>query len=274
MVFSGSSGEYFEVVDIHLDHVHLLHEVKESQLTLLWFSSNSSQLIIDSVTYNPSKDDIMFLTEFHQIQAIEPGHFKMLRFNRPFYCILDHDSEVGCKGVLYYGASQVPMIQITEDDLNILKAVWDMLVIEMQSRDNLQQEMLQMMLKRILILCTRIYKKQNKLDQQKEGQFDLVREFNFLVEKHFRTMHNVSQYADLLNRAPKTLSNLFRKTHGKSPLQFISERRMLEARRLLRHSDLQVSEIGYDLGFIDVQSFSRFFKKHEGITPMHFRNHN
>ena len=272
MVFSGSNGEYFEVVDVDEDNIDKLDEVKESQLTLLWFVSDDSHLVIDSVSIKPQADEIMFLTEFHKVSTKSAGRFRMLRFNRPFYCILDHDSEVGCKGILYYGSSNVPLIRPEPSEINVLKAVWEMLVIEMESRDNLQLEMLQMMLKRILILCTRIYKARHNMDIGHKGQLDIVREFNFLVEKHFRSLHNVSQYAEMLNKAPKTLSNLFRKSQGKTPLQLISERRMIEARRLLSHTDMQISEIGYDLGFLDVQTFSRFFKKHQGVNPLQFRN--
>ena len=142
----------------------------------------------------------------------------------------------------------------------------------MESKDSLQFEMLQMMLKRILILCTRVYRNQINFQVLENGNVDIIRDFNFLVEKHFRDKHNVAEYADLLNKAPKTLSNLFKKIGEKTPLQFIQDRLMLESRRLLRYTDKDISQIGYELGFNDVQSFSRFFKKQEGASPLEFRN--
>lgn len=141
----------------------------------------------------------------------------------------------------------------------------------MVSKDNLQLEMLQMMLKRILILCTRIYKNQLDYQQIEEKQIDLIREFNFLVEQHFRTKHSVEEYALLLYKSPKTLANLFKKTGNKTPSQFIQSRIMLEARRLLRYTDKSISEIAYEIGYEDIQSFSRFFKKQEGESPSDFR---
>ncbi len=62
-------------------------------------------------------------------------------------------------------------------------------------------------------------------------------------------------------KSPKTLSNVFKKMEAKSPLQFINDRLMLEARRLLRYADMSISEVGYEIGFADVQAFSRFLKK-------------
>ena len=142
--------------------------------------------------------------------------------------------------------------------------------IEMQSFDNLQIDMLQMMLKRYLILCTRLYKTQKQPSVQKYDS-DIVRNFNYLVEQHFKTKHTVAEYAELLNRSPKTLSNIFSKIGTKSPLQYIQERKMMEARRLLIYSDMQVQEIAYDLGYDDIQTFSRFFKKQEGVSPTKFK---
>jgi AraC-like DNA-binding protein len=75
----------------------------------------------------------------------------------------------------------------------------------------------------------------------------------------------------MLNKSPKTLSNLFKKYNEKSPLQVIQNRTILEARRLLRYSDKSIKEIAYEIGYEDIQSFSRFFKKVEGISPSDFK---
>ncbi|MEN8765624.1 helix-turn-helix domain-containing protein, partial [Wenyingzhuangia sp.] len=82
----------------------------------------------------------------------------------------------------------------------------------------------------------------------------------------------VSDYADLLNKSPKTLSNIFQKQSSKSPLQFIQDRKILEAKRLLGYSDIQIQEIGYTIGYEEIQSFSRFFKNQTGEAPLSFRS--
>ena len=82
----------------------------------------------------------------------------------------------------------------------------------------------------------------------------------------------MAEYADLLNKSPKTLSNLFKKITDKSPLKFIHDRKMLEARRLLAYTEMSVKEIAYELGFDDLQSFSRFFKKLASIAPSDFKS--
>lgn len=271
MKFTGDTGEYFEIQMIDADNCSPLKEQLEDTLRLLWFTSDNNNVKIDGVPHTFHKNSLIFLTQFHSIEYEFVDTVKLLRFNQPFYCILDHDSEVGCKGVLFYGATTIPMVIPEENELDILETAWKMGLMEFEMQDNLQLEMLQMMLKRILILCTRIYKRQTDLSKLDSPQDSIVREFNYLVEVHFKEKHTVADYADLLHKSPKTISNVFKKLGVKSPLQYIQERILVEAKRMLWYTNDDVSEIAYELGFNDVQVFSRFFKNQEGTSPSSFR---
>jgi len=270
MKFTGRSDEYFEV-GVYGPKANVDYKLVNDQLAMIWFMEDDNQWTIDSERHVFQKNQIIFLTAFNKVEAHTTSEHRHMIFNKPFYCILDHDSEVGCKGILFYGSSSFPILSPEEKDLDILNTVWKMLVIEMQSNDNLQLEMLQMMLKRILILATRIYKATHSFNLIDNPQSDVVRNFNFLVEQHFKEKHSVTEYAQLLNKSPKTLSNIFSKLSDRSPLQFIQNRIMLEVKRLLKYTDRPVSEIGYEVGFNDIQSFSRFFKKNQGVSPSEFR---
>jgi hypothetical protein len=68
---------------------------------------------------------------------------------------------VGCKGFCFY-ASQSEDFN-SDEELEKFEILWKMFTIEMVSKDDLQNDMLQMMLKRLLILCTRVYKEQTEL---------------------------------------------------------------------------------------------------------------
>jgi AraC-like DNA-binding protein len=271
MKFIGNTKEYLCLTTNDIESCNALSEFIENSLTVLWFTqSNQNKLIIDGEEIVFSKNEIVFLTEFHKVSIEKLENVKFLRFNRPFYCILDNNVEVGCKGLLFFGASQLPIIQIPDEDLEKFETLWKMFTLEMQSSDSLQMDMLQMMLKRYLILCARVYKSKMHYPIEKRDS-DIVREFNFLVEQHFKTMHSVTEYAELLNKSPKTISNIFLKLNSKPPLQFIQDRILLEARRLLIYSPQQIKEIAYEVGFDDIQTFSRFFKRKEGISPSKYK---
>jgi AraC-like DNA-binding protein len=270
MVFKGVTQEYLRLEAIDAANCFLLKEKIEGALTLVWFEDDCV-LNVDGKDQLFFKSQLVFLTEFHQVVPKVISSVRMIRFNRPFYCILDHDSDVGCKGVLFFGASQLPIIELKNDDLMKFETLWDMFNLEMKSTDDLQLEMLQMMLKRLLILSTRLYKEQRTTNSLEYSSLDLIRSFNYLVETHFKELKTVAEYANELNKSPKTIANYFSKFADKTPLQFIQERIMLEARRLICFSDKPIKEVAYELGYEDIQSFSRFFKKNEGVAPTEYR---
>lgn len=272
MVFQGENNEILELIEINSTNCFELKKQVESALLVLWFTTDNNQLIIDGVTYTFNTNQIVFLTEFHNVETKWIDELKLLRFNRAFFCIFDHDQDVGCKGLLFFGSSTVPSVDIPEKEVRRLKLFWETFTMEMEAKDDLQIQMLQMMLKRYLILCTRYYRDQNAEEKTDRSQYDIIREFNFLVETHFREKHTVAEYAELLNRSPKTLSNIFSKIGSKTPLQYINDRKMLEARRLLKYTDKSVKAIAYGLGYEDIQTFSRFFKKQEGVAPTEFKD--
>lgn len=272
MKFLSNIEEYLQLEIINENSCCLIKEQLESSLTILWFQENDNKFFIDGKEYVFKQNQIVFLTEFHKIKTENIGEIRFLRFNRPFYCVLDHDVEVGCKGLLFFGASELPIINLEQEELEKFEILWKMFIIEMKSNDSLQIEMLQMMLKRYLILCARIYKYQENFPSEKKHA-DLVREFNFLVEQHFKTKHSVKEYAELMFKSPKTLSNVFSKLGFKSPLQYIQNRLLLESKRLLHYSNLSIKEIAFEIGFEDIQTFSRFFKKKHGISPSEFKEH-
>lgn len=76
-------------------------------------------------------------------------------------------------------------------------------------------------------------------------------------------------YADALNKAPKTLSDVFAKLNQPTPSSAIRDRILLEAKRYLHYTPKSAKEIAYALGFEDPAHFSRFFKANTGksITP-------
>ena len=95
--------------------------------------------------------------------------------------------------------------------------------------------------------------------------------FRKLVEQEYKHMHTVQEYADRLNVAQRTLHKCVNECSHTSPLSFINERIMLEAKRLVKYSNLMIKEIAFDLGFDDPSYFIKLFKKKTGYLPSDFR---
>ncbi|MFF7468056.1 helix-turn-helix domain-containing protein [Streptomyces sp. NPDC008092] len=104
--------------------------------------------------------------------------------------------------------------------------------------------------------------------RQADTTFTLFRD---AVEKDFAANHSVSAYADALGYSRRTLVRAVRAATGETPKGFIDKRVVLEAKRLLAHTDLPIGRVGAAVGFPDAANFSKFFHLHTGQTPVGFR---
>ncbi|MFF3348452.1 helix-turn-helix domain-containing protein [Streptomyces sp. NPDC002779] len=95
--------------------------------------------------------------------------------------------------------------------------------------------------------------------------------FRDAVERGFATNHSVSAYADQLGYSRRTLVRAVRAATGETPKGFIDKRVVLEAKRLLAHTDLPIGRVGVAVGFPDAANFSKFFHQHTDLTPAGFR---
>ncbi len=99
----------------------------------------------------------------------------------------------------------------------------------------------------------------------------ITNKFKELIHQNIKTHHLVHYYASLLNVTPNHLNKSVRTVTGKPAAKWIDETILLEAKYLLYQTTLSVSEIAAQVGHEDQSYFSRFFKKHEGITPIQYR---
>lgn len=271
MEFRGQLNEYFLLNNFKKNDVAVFSERNNELFSICWSKNDTTTLVIDNVPYILKPYQMVFLTEMHQIAVAQVEDLHCIRFNRNFYCLDNHDSEIGCKGVLFFGASQVPIIDLNPENQKKIEILWGVFLTELNSKDAMQVEMLQMLLKRLLILATRIFKEENKILFPKETTVDVIRNFSYLVEVHYKTKHSVAEYANIMNKPAKSLTNLFANHIEKSPLQIIQDRIFLEAKRILLNSEKSIKETAFELGFEDIQSFSRFFKNKQGVSPKEFR---
>ena len=195
-------------------------------------------------------------------------------FNREFYCINDHDHETSCNGVIFFGNLQPPITSISSEEQIKFNMLHEVFLEECKTRDRIQGEMLRILLKRLIIKITRLTNDQSAYPDLPEGQRDTIRKFNVLVDMHYKEKRYVQDYADLLFKSPKTLSNLFAKYEQRSPLQVIHERIVLEAKRQLLYTSKGTKEIAHELGFNDMGSLHRLFKRVVGQTPQQFKGKN
>lgn len=275
---------YFDYKDHQLnallrmtDNVGLIVEdasIQKGLIHIIWNQGNDPVIFdVDGSLVTLGPNEITTVTYVNLVKFQKPlPALTVISFNREFYCIKDHDHEVSCNGLLFMGAKDLPILSLDEKEIASLQSLLHVFEDEFQNKDNIQGEMLQMLLKRLIIKCTRLARVQTLGVSVANDASETIRNFNVLVDEHYKSLKQVADYADLMFKSPKTLSNVFKQHGSKSPLHLIHERVAIEARRQLLKSSKTAKEIAFDLGFDNVSSFNKLFKKCTNLTPVEFRN--
>lgn len=115
------------------------------------------------------------------------------------------------------------------------------------------------------------FKRTEKFYQVTSREDEITTSFFTLVREYFKDQHSVQFYADELCISRKYLTKVINKTMFKSPRDIIHQVLAVEARLLLKNSTANVNEVATQLKFSDQASFSKFFKKHVGKSPLEYK---
>ncbi len=205
---------------------------EKSLYKFIWVRKGSITLEIDHQEVILAENEVISLSNLQHLEFLSiDGEYLTVLLNSNFYCIYGNDHEVSCSGFLFNGSSHVVRFMLNESERRSMEDVVGLLDREFTVSDNLQEEMLRILLKRFIIQSTRIARQRLNITQEKEYSFEIIRQYYNLVDEHFRTKKQVQDYADLLHKSPKTLSNIFSSCKLPSPLRVIHER--VEARHLI-----------------------------------------
>jgi AraC-like DNA-binding protein len=105
----------------------------------------------------------------------------------------------------------------------------------------------------------------------KEAKSDLYQSFVQLLNTARVVKHSVAHYAEKLNTSPQNLNAACRKAINQSATEVLAGFIVSEAKRLLIYTNNTISEIAFNLEFIDASHFVKYFKRATGQTPQAFR---
>jgi AraC-like DNA-binding protein len=98
--------------------------------------------------------------------------------------------------------------------------------------------------------------------------------FNYLTNHYFHQELSIIDLQNATNIPERKLSTIIKNKTGLNFKQFLNNLRLVEAKRLLKESDLQISEIAFKVGYGNASHFNRVFKASENCSPNDYRKEN
>lgn len=146
-----------------------------------------------------------------------------------------------------------------------------LLHLETKEKQWKQQQMILSLLHQTYIKLNRYIENSSKINYNEVRHYqNLFLQFEQLVDKHFKIDKSATSYANKLHISQKHLSRIVKQMVMKTPTQLITERVVLEAKRMMHFSNMNFHEIALELGYEDYAYFTRIFKKYTGETPTSF----
>jgi len=241
--------------------------------TIFIFNTLEGGLTIDLNKVQRNSPNAIFITpgQHFSITSNSVCEGFAISFNKEFYCIEYHDSEVSCNGLLFLNNFSLVQILLDEQQQTIYNNTVKEMEGEFLQNDPLQAEMLKNLLKNLLIRSNRLFRMQNTMDGVDDANIDFARKFSELVEKNYKETKHVEDYADMMGIASASLTKKLQKFGIESPSRIIKNRVITEAKRLLLYTEKSVKEIAFIIGYEDQHYFSRLFTKEAGISPSDFK---
>ncbi|MFC5269618.1 AraC family transcriptional regulator [Adhaeribacter terreus] len=265
-----------EVAPLLISEVAVREKVWQNHtnyFSVLWIIEGQGLLETDFSTteYAPNQ---VFCFNIYQAFALHPEsetQAQLLLFHPNFFCIETYQHEVGCNGVLFNQVYNAQAINVDSETASELSQLLKNMQSEMKSGELATGELVFSYLKIFLVKLTRLKTAQTPGCNPGIKLPAVLTQLENLINENFTKQHQPAFYAEALHFPLKTLSNLCRKHFHKSLSLLIAEKIILKAKWELLHTDAQVKAVASSLGFKDEFYFSRFFKKHIGLSPSHFR---
>ena len=170
-----------------------------------------------------------------------------------------------------------PCMRLEEEELSIVKEYIQLIDKYIHSDYVYARESVSHLISSVFYLFGSFINKrimsQNDEEKPSSTRHKIVFErFIELVTRHHSKERGVGFYADKLCITPKYLSKIVKDTSGLSAPQWIDQYVILEAKQMLKHSDLCIKEISDELNFPNPSFFFKYFKNHTGMTPNQYRN--
>jgi AraC family transcriptional activator of pobA len=260
-------GEYLE------KHYHNLHRPhRHSFYHFVSFTKGKGSHTIDFEKFPVKPFQIYFMIpgQVHSWHFVGDVDGYIVHFNESLVSSFLQKEHYLERFSFFKGDAATAVCQIPQNEQDEVKALFESMLKELKEAKEEHLDLIRLSLLKLFITVDRT-RKRKEIKNIAPQKLLLLRNYQQLIDKYFRTIKLPREYAGLLYITPNHLNALCTELLGKTAGDLIRDRILLEAKRLLTNADMTVTGIAYDLDFQDNSYFNRFFKKNVGMTPDEFR---
>ncbi|MES2519402.1 MAG: helix-turn-helix transcriptional regulator [Bacteroidota bacterium] len=254
--------------DLVQDFKNIDQSHSHSFYMVMYIRKGSGTHTIDFKTYQIAPNQLYFLTpgQVHNWELSPDSEGFTLYFETNYFSSLYPQRLF--KYPFYHTNQQKPLLQL-ESNVVFFDNIFQEAFQEFATQKPRRNEVFLSYLFLILENANRCY--DDLQNPELYGQYFKIRQFEELINLHYITKKEIKDYADMMNITPNYLNALCKTFLNKTASLLLQERLLIEAQRLLTHTDLSIKEIVFQLGFNDTSYFTRFFRKLTAQTPIEFR---
>lgn len=223
----------------------------------------------------------MTLLFFHP--GIPYSYGELTKDTKGYFCVFSEEFfkenfRLDLNNLPLFASDHIPVYQLNEENGELVKSIFFKMMNEIDSEYIYKYELMRAYVSELIFLGMKISPDNTSLHHIDAGmrittRFKELLERQFLVEfsSERLLLRSPHDFAERLAVHINYLNRVIKKNTGKTTSEHIFERISSEAKILLRHTDLNISQISYALGFEDLAHFNRFFKKQIGVSPSLYR---
>ncbi|NEM98447.1 AraC family transcriptional regulator [Pontibacter burrus] len=264
---------YFSSFAAHLkEHLFIREPHKHDFYIVLLITKGTGTHTIDFKAYDVKPGTVFFMTpgQVHSWQLSQDADGLVIFFTHAFYT-REYPDRLLYDFPFFNALLQNSALHLTAQDEATLLPTLQLLKQEYEQALPMRNVMLSRYLDVLLIGLSRIYRPDDAEIETIATEQTLLQQLERLVNLHYKEHKPVAFYAEQLHVTAKHLNEVCKNALGRTTKELIQYRVLLEAKRLLVHADLTISQIALELGYFDTTYFFRFFKKQTCLTPEQFR---
>ncbi len=271
---SGGEGFYVNTLSDHLktSHMHIHKPHKHDFYVFVFFTAGHGTHEIDFTHYEVGPGSVFLMSpgQVHSWNLSSDAEGFVFFHTAGFYGLRYGNESI--RDYPFFASLSNPRHVVAEQDnstalIGICLALYD----EYQDNALFRERMVAGLMTSAYVRAARLMQAQKveapALPVLYRQKFEA---FEDLVELHFRDIKSAAVYAGMLSVTPRHLNRIAQEAAGKMTTEVITDRVMLEARRMMAWSQRPLNEIAFELGYDDYAYFSKLFRKKTGKTPSEF----